>query len=569
MNTITLRPHQLEAIADEQRIRREDPAVKNVLLVLPTGAGKSLTVADYALKNYVENKVCIVFAHRDVLISQLSEALCRTGVHHSFICSNKAKLEITNRNLIKYGNSFYDETSTVIISSNPTFSARLKKGSIPQSLLSRVNHWIQDEAHHTIRDSVIFGSCVAALPNAIGLGVTATPKRNDKKGLGRHADGYFDAMSVTTNMWKLIVAGMLSPYKVYVPPSGGADRKGIKTTASGEVDQKDAANRVNKIEVTGNAVNHYLAVSRGKPAITFCQNIDHARAVAIEFNNAGISSKVVSSKDSLAHREQAMREFENGSLLNLVNVDLLGEGYDCPAVTTVIMLRITKSYSLFKQQFGRMLRNAEGKTHGILLDHVGNVNYMRIEHGLDYIHDDPEWTLDRDSKRKKNDDGVKLETWVRCKRLLPQPCGAEFKESEKQCPECGWSETDADRVQRITELQNSDEELVELGMDIVDALIKERARIDQPVEQFARSVANLPTPARMGALNRHAHRLHAQVLLRDVIQKWCAKTAVEKNYPKKLVQREFQRVFGTDILNAQLLGEREANELNEKIKLVI
>ena len=569
MNTVTLRPHQNTAYNDEQRIRQENPTFKNVLTVLPTGAGKSLLVAHYALKNYQQRKVCIVFAHRDVLISQLSEALCRTGVYHSFICSNKARLEITNSNLEQFGNSFYDETSTVIVSSNPTFSARLKKGLIPQSLLNKVDHWIQDEAHHTIRDSIIFGSCVAALSNAIGLGVTATPKRNDKKGLGRTSDGFFDAMSVTTNMWKLIVDGMLSPYKVYIPPENKVDRKKVKTTASGEVNQGDASKEVNRIEVTGNAVTHYLAVSRGKPAITFCQNIDHANAVAAEFNTAGVSSKVVSSKHTPDYRKQAMKEFENGTILNLVNVDLLGEGYDCPAVTTVIMLRITKSYSLFKQQFGRMLRNADGKTHGILLDHVGNVNYMRIEHGLDYIHDDPEWSLERETKRKKNDDGVKTDPWVRCKRLLPQPCGAEFKESEKRCGECGWSESDNERVQRITELQNSDDELVELGMDIVDALIKERQRIDQPVEQFAKTVANLPRNARLGALNRHAHRLHAQTLLRDVIQKWCVRTGVEKNYTKKLVQREFQRVFGINILNAQLLGEREANELNEKIKLVI
>jgi len=100
--------------------------------------------------------------------------------------------------------------------------------------------------------------------------------------------------------------------------------------------------------------------------------------------------------------------------MNLVNCDLFGEGFDAPAVEGVIMLRPTQSYSLYKQQFGRMLRKAEGKTHGILLDHVGNTIHMMTKFGLNYPHEDPEWTLDRGSKGKKSDDGEKLAETVTC-----------------------------------------------------------------------------------------------------------------------------------------------------------
>lgn len=565
---ITLYPHQVAAIEDEARLRAEDPQVKNTLVVLPTGAGKSLTMADYALNALQKNEITIIFAHRDVLISQLSEALCRTGVPHTFICSDKARNEIRNRNYIKFGDTFWSETSPVIISSNPTFASRVKSGKIPQSLLNRVKWWLQDEAHHCLKESQTWGSCISALPNAKGVGFTATPLRNDKKGLGSHVEGFFDAMSVTTTMWDLIKAGKLSPYKVFQPPENLVSREGL-SSGKEDYNQKEAANRVNNIEVTGNAVEHYLAVSPGKPAITFCQNIDHARLVAREFNNAGVRSVVVSSKDSLEHRDKAMKDFASGLIHNLVNVDLLGEGYDCPSVTTVIMLRITKSYSLFKQQFGRMLRTADGKAFGILLDHVGNVNYMRVEYGLNDIHDDPEWTLDRYTKRASNDDGEKLENFIRCMNTEPL-CGIEFKMSDTGgvCPECGWSESVEEREARLVEvkLSSTDDKLVELKSDVIELILNKRNEVDLPMEEFSKKVQHMHGPAKHGAKNNHAKRQHAQIILRDLIQKWCIATAMKTGWSKKVVQAEFQRKFKVDVYSAQILTERQTNELIEKMQ---
>lgn len=561
---ITLRPNQIAAINDEQRLRL-NPLVKNILIIMNTGGGKSLVIAHYALQDYQAGRKCIIFAHRDVLVLQLSEALCKMGVPHTFIASKKAIRDITNHNLKKFGDSFHDELSPIVVSSNPTFAARVKSGKIPQEYLDTVYRWINDEAHHCCRDSETWGTCLSSFPNAIGLGFTATPLRNDKKGLGSHADGFFDAMSVTSTMWDLIKAGILSPYKVFIPPQSKVDRGKIRSNGNGDFTEASAAKETDRKEVTGDAVEHYLRVSPGQPAITFCVNIKHAKHVAEEFNKRGIPSIAISSKDPVEVRDQAMKDFAEGRILNLVNVDLLSEGYDSPGIVTLIMLRPTQSYALFKQQFGRILRTLEGKKYGIVLDHVGNVQYMLRTYGLQYLHDDPEWSLDRETKRAKNDDGNKAEPWIICPNAV---CGFQYLESEhgKTCPECGHSETPDETEARIREMQTVDGDLVELQIDAIEVLLAERERVDKPVEQFAHTVSGLPTPARLGAVNKHAKRLHAQVQLRDMIQRWCVDCGVRTGWSVDLVQREFNRVFGVHVLQAQTLGERKAMELLERVR---
>ena len=171
---ITLRPHQVGAIAAVDTALSQ--VYRAVLCVLPTGAGKSLTLAEYARRCYQRREPCVIFAHRDVLISQLSEALCKTGVPHTFVCSDKARRDITNNNLELFGDSYWEPTSPVIVSSTPTFNARLRDGKLNPQFLESVLWWLQDEAHHCI-DGNRWHTCLSSMPNARGIGFTATPIR--------------------------------------------------------------------------------------------------------------------------------------------------------------------------------------------------------------------------------------------------------------------------------------------------------------------------------------------------------------------------------------------------------
>jgi len=560
--TVELFPHQVVACQDIDKLF--SLGHKMVLSVLPTGAGKTLVKAEYARRCQEQGMTTHLLAHRDVLLSQISDALCMMGVYHNFICAAKTQRDITNANLKKHGNAFYDENAKTSVVSSVTLRARLnsKQDHIAEqytAVCSRVQFWLMDESHHLTKGSS-WGICVDAYCNALGLGVTATPIRGDRKGLGDYADGYFTAMSDTTNMWELIKIGRLTPYKIY-QPNEHIDLSDVNVTGGGDYNQKKLSGAVNKRKITGSAVSHYKRVLNGKRVITFGVDIDHCEAIAKQFNEAGIPSKAVSSKTPLSERNQALVDLKSGVVLNLVNCDLFGEGFDAPAVEGVIMLRPTQSYSLYKQQFGRMLRKADGKTHGILLDHVGNTIYMMTKFGLTYPHDDPEWTLDRGSKGKKSDDGEKLAETITCTE-----CGFFYLAKDSDCcPECGHIITEAEKEAKAREIQQVSGELVELSVEAVTALIQERDKVDTSVEAFSNKVRNMPNVARYSAMNNHAKRQHAQTVLRDRIQRWCIHTAGATGWNKDTIQREFNRLFGTNIMKAVVLGEREANELTERI----
>lgn len=569
---ITLFPQQIRACEDIDNLYSQGN--KNVLCVLPTGVGKTIIKAEYARRNYYNRNVTVIFAHRDVLLGQISDACCMLQVSHSFICSQKTVTMITNANRAKHSDSFHNEHSPVVIVSVDTFLARIKRGLIPDSFLNSVYMWMIDESHHLTKGSK-WGQCVEALPNAFGLGVTATPIRGDRKGLGDHADGYYHAMSVTTTMYDSIKSGRLTPYKILAPTM--IDTSGIKKDKNGEYNTKQLHFKTKEAGITGSAVEHYKKYLDGQPVITFGVNIEHCKEITKEFNDAGIRSITVSSKSPEAERRKAVDDLRNGHIDNLVNCDLFGEGFDAPAVMGVIMLRRTESYSLYKQQFGRMLRSADGKTHGILLDHVGNTRYFMEKFYLSAPHDDPEWTLDRGEKRSKpnDDDMVEIAETIRCSECsafgLVKPDGYVDDGTEigllfigGVCPECGHCETDAEQENRKHEIKVKQGELIELSFDEIDLMIKERDRALMPVSQFAKTLGN--ASFKHAALHRHATRQSSLNILQHWIQKWCELHAEKTKQSVKLVQDDFNIKFKVNILKAQTMSEPKMTELTSKIQ---
>lgn len=599
---VALRKHQTNAIKHIDSCYAK--GFNNVCSVLPTGAGKTFLIAYYAKCELKRKNTCFIIAHRDVLLEQISNALCMFHVKHSFICSDITLRDITNLNYKNYNDSFYDANSTIILVSVDTFKARLKKRKINNDLLLKTNSWILDECHHLTKNSK-WGDCIESLPNAIGLGLTATPIRNDGKGLGREAEGYFDVLSVTTNMHDMILSGYLSPYKIFAPTE--IDASGIHVTASGDYNSRQLAQRTRESFITGSAVEHYKKYVYGQPAITFAVDILHAESVADEFNRAGIPSKAVSSKTPAMERQQAITDLRNGKLWNLVNVDLYGEGFDSPAVVAVFMLRKTESYSLFKQQFGRCLRTAEDKSYGYIFDHVGNVANMCAKYGLLTPHDDPVWTLKNRNTRKNAE-------WIECNHCMHIAPLTDF--TDMLCPECNQHVSKSDNIERVTcemcffqaplhdvydpdgnlllhgftknkqlicpnpdcqhvhtieqsesiktKIQYKHGDLKPLSVDAIDAIIAKRLEVDKSVDEFKRCVGNAPF-AHM-AINKHINRANAQHILRDAIMKWCHDQYIKTGHTIEYIQREFEITFGTNIFVSQTLSANKAIELAEIVK---
>lgn len=556
---ITLRPAQLEVTQKIEQSFALSPVGKAVVAVLPTGAGKTILMAHEAAKEVAKGGMVVIFAHRDVLLEQISGALCLFGLQHTFITSKPTQNNITTKNLLKYGDSFYNERSRVIVASVDTFYRRDLSMIAPYITL-----WMMDETHHLL-DSSKWHKCIDPLVNARGLGVTATPIRADKKGLGRHADGVFDEMIVGMTMHQLISDGTLSPYRVYAPPMR-VNLDGVNTTSSGDYNQTKLAKATDNDTITGDAVEHYLRLAPGKQAICFTVNIIHGEHVAEQFRKAGVRAVNLSSKTKPSIRDAEIERFRKGEIDVLVNCDLFGEGFDVPAVEVVIMLRKTQSYALYKQQFGRSLRVCDGKDYGIIIDHVGNVAHFMAEYGLNYPHEDPEWSLDRpDKKRRKNGDGENLLTT----RVCPK-CRAMYVPSSLnnyQCEYCHHVETKEEEVDALKAFQAKEGNLVEMKIDVIDQLMKksEDVMVDPQSVRNKMSYAGAPAIAVNSAVANHKKRRDAQILLRDAIQTWCA-NQFEEMPDKVAVQNHFEITYGVNIFKAQSLSERESMALLAKIK---
>lgn len=398
--SVVLRPYQeagVGAVRASYRAGKRAP-----LYVLPCGGGKSIILSYIAHNVARKNRRVIVHAHRIELIKQLSDSLDKVGCPHGFIAAG------------------YKETigEAVQLASVDTLARRV--ASNPSRY--RFDLAITDEAHHLIRGNK-WGRIIEQYPNALLLGVTASPQRLSGEGLGAHANGYFDDLIIGPSVRELIAHKALVPIKVYAPPL--ADLSGVRVH-HGEYDAAESARILDKAVITGSAIAHYKRLCAGKRAMVFAVNVEHSKHIAAEFNAAGVQARHVDADTPKAEREAAMRDYRAGRILVLVNVALYTEGIDCPGVVAVIMLRRTRSLTMFMQMAGRASRPADGKPYGILLDHVRNVE----EHGMPDF-DGIEWSLDGCKKNKKQDD-------ERIQRMrLCQNCYAMNPVWMHECEQCG------------------------------------------------------------------------------------------------------------------------------------
>jgi len=334
---------------------------------------------------------------------------------------------------------------------------------------------------------------------------TATPLRLDGKGLGRHADGCFDDMIVGTDMRTLINQGYLTDYRIFSPPTLNFNRDDIKTTASGELSKgqvNDAVNNSSLVAhkdgnaIVGDVVKSYKRFGNNQLGVVFVPSMDIGEELTLEFNNSGIPALLVNAKTPDNERANAIKRFSNGEIRVLLNVDIFGEGFDLPAISVVSMVRPSKSYGLYVQQFGRALRLLDGKKHGIIIDHVGMVT-GRYGHGLP---DAPRtWTLDAQDKVRSGSSTINpIKT---CNN-----CMLSYERYLKACPECGYVDTPTERT-----IEQVDGSLTELSPDFLRQLRGEVSLIDRPVDDQVNEY--------IAGLNPHIKPLHAKRHIKDFRKK--------------------------------------------------
>jgi superfamily II DNA or RNA helicase len=540
---------------------------RNVLVVSATGSGKTVVISKI-MYDYAGRSVAI--AHRRELVSQISVALARNGVRHRILAPRSVQKEIASLHMLEVGRNYIDPNAKAAVGGVDTI-INLKDPAQLEFLRS-CGLWVQDEAHHVLVDNK-WGAAITMVPNAFGLGVTATPGRADGKGLGRHADGVFDHMVEAPTMRDLINMGYLTDYRIIAPPSD-LDLSSVPVGASGEFVQVKLADAVHKSHITGDVVQSYLKYAAGKLGVTFAVDVQSATAIAAAFREAGVPAEVISAKTPDGLRLAVLRRFKNREVLQLVNVDLFGEGFDLPAIEVVSMARPTNSFTLYAQQFGRACRlmispellgmwehmtperrRAEiaesGKPTAIIIDHVKNWERHNGPPDRPRV-----FTLDRRQSGRRGggsraDDVIPMRTCGGCAGI--------YERVYSVCPYCGEAPVYGSRSSPAM----VDGDLAELDPDFLAFLRGELAKGDSGYVITPAGAA----PEVAGRLHRLHHERHAaQQTLRQHMMLWGGyETALGRDIPE--AQRRFYFKYGIDVLSAQLLGRADAEALTARIAI--
>ena len=513
---------------------------RNVMAVAATGSGKTTVMASIMRD---ERKPCVVIAHRQELVSQMSLALARHGVRHRVIGQPATIKMCVQMHMVDLGVSYYDANAYAAVAGVDTL-VRMK----PETWHRNVSLWLIDEGHHALgateETANKWGKATYMFPNARGLSVTATPLRADGKGLGRHADGVIDVMVQAPPMAALMQMGFLSGYRIFAPPND-LHLEAVPTSAGGDFSPEPLRAAVHRSHIHGDVVDHYIKIAGGSRGLTFAVDVESAVELAAAFRAAGVPAEAVSGKTPDNVRYKILQQLARGDIKQVCSCDIIGEGLDIPAVEAISMARPTQSYGLYVQQIGRGLRPKPNGGVAYILDHVNNV----LRHGLP---DAPRvWSLDRRERRRSGAGDATVPI-----RICPQCTGA-YERFRDACPYCGHH---PEPVGRSTPEQVIGD-LAELSPEVLARL---RGQIQHSEE--LRIPYNAPPEVERTLRKRHRERLAAQAALRDAMALWGgAQTAAGLTLSE--AQRKFYIEYGVDVAHAQMLNATDATALMERIKI--
>jgi DNA repair protein RadD len=403
---IQLREYQLQGVEDIRNEIRKGH--KRILVVAPTGSGKTLLAAEIIKKAYENYNASLFFAHRRELITQASSKLAWAGIDHGIMLSGIG----------------YARDKHVYVSSVQTFSSwvvRHKHIDPPEAKVV-----IIDECHRVMSGQ--YQKIIAMYPDSIFIGVTATPIRSDGVGLGN----FFQAMVQLPQIPWLIENKFLVPVK-YVAP---ADKdlidliKGVRTKGH-DFDPTEMEKVIDRPQYVGDVVENWLRIAQDRTTLMFALSVAHSVHIRDTFRSVGVLAEHVDDSTPKNERERVFKDLSEGKIPLVTNVGIATEGTDIPRVSCVSLVRPTKSLGPYLQMAGRGTRPFEGKENLLVMDHVGNLD----RHGR--IDREFPWSLD---SKKKIIDRIKEAVPREKKDLICPNCDILIRE-KPPCPECGWMPT--------------------------------------------------------------------------------------------------------------------------------
>lgn len=344
-----LRPYQKEA--KESIFTEWEKGIQKTLLVLPTGCGKTIVFAKVAEECVKHGDRVLILAHRGELLQQASDKIAKaTGLGCSVEKADETCLGSWFRITVGSVQSLMRET-------------RLKR--FPADYFNTI---VIDEAHHCISDS--YQRILNHFTDAKVLGVTATPDRGDMKNLG----SVFESLAYEYTLPRAVKEGYLSPIKAITIPLK-VDLTGVGMQ-SGDFKAGDL----------GTALDPYLydiaeemkKYCQGRKTVVFLPLVKTSQKFRDILNQNGFHAAEVNGDSQ--DRAEILKDFEQGKYNVLCNSMLLTEGWDCPSVDCIVVLRPTKVRGLYCQMVGRGTRLAPGKEHLLLLDFLWHTERHELCH---------------------------------------------------------------------------------------------------------------------------------------------------------------------------------------------
>ena len=350
-----LRPYQQEA---KEAILTQWAQVNKTLLVLPTGCGKTIVFAKVTEECVRNGNRVLILAHRGELLDQAADKVYKaTGLG----CATEKAEETC------LGSWF-----RVVVGSVQSLMREKRLQQFSEDYFGTI---IIDEAHHCLSDS--YQRVLGHFPRAKVLGVTATPDRGDMRNLGQ----YFESLAYEYTLPRAIREGYLSPIQAVTLPLK-LDLSGVGVQ-SGDFKAGDL----------GTALDPYLhqiaeemeTYCTGRKTVVFLPLVRTSKKFRDILNEKGFRAAEVNGDSQ--DRAQVLEDFDRGKYNVLCNSMLLTEGWDCPSVDCIVVLRPTKVRSLYCQMVGRGTRLSPetGKDHLLLLDFLWHTERHELCHPASLI----------------------------------------------------------------------------------------------------------------------------------------------------------------------------------------
>lgn len=345
---LPLRDYQRAAL--DAILAAEREGITRQLVAMPTGSGKT-ALASHLIREAAQPRgwVTVFIVHRDELARQSVAAL---GQVNPDLAVGVCKAERD------------DLHANVIVASAQTLAQRRRLDRLTAATRQAPGLlWISDECHHDLAPSRVRAISESAPDLLVGL--TATPERGDGGRLGN----IYQQITFQVGMLELMARGRLARL-VGVRVGTDVSLDAVRTTA-GELNEGDLEHAVDTPERNRLIVAGWRrhAATRTR-TVVFCVTVAHAEHVAEAFAAAGVSVATVFGHTPTEERQETFRRFHEGEIRVLVNVMVLTEGYDEPAIDCVVVARPTKSRGLYVQMVGRGARTFPDKQDCLVLDVV-------------------------------------------------------------------------------------------------------------------------------------------------------------------------------------------------------